>query len=1067
MVFSGLDRRIGRALALVALIVPLAAPARGQAPPERPPRAGEANIVEVVIEGNSTPINKLPRFSTRAGQPFDPKLVEDDVRALDRTARFIDIKPKYQRVADGIVVIFQVVERPIIREIKYVGNKGVKRATLEKQSELKVGDAMDPHMIEDARRRMERHYHEKGFAKAAITTVEGLEPGDRKVVFLINEGNKQRVWWTRFEGNTISSDARLRTQIQAKPGILWFIGGYVDPKKIEADIDRLTAYYRSLGFFQAKVGRVLDYDEDQDWLTITYVVNEGLRYTVRSVSVIGNEKFAAAEIQEPFLLKSGDYFDQAKLTKDINSIRDLYGGQGYISVDVEADTRFVEDPDNPGQVDLVYDIAEGNRYQVGRISVKIKGEYPHTRQRVVWNRLSQRPGDIVDTRLIRQDEIRLKRSTVFENNPAKGQTPKIAIVMPDGEEHVARRKRPDDKGESAEKTEARAGSNFRGQSPDGASWPQRKAATPSPSQNVWPFVRERSADATNRTVVSSMRDVAPPHNVARGDTQPAYRAQDPGYGGSAIGATGPAGRSASAYQPSKVRHSVYSAPAQSPVPASAATTNRAPAQSSKYFDPRVERAAYQTPGPETSNGGGQIIYGPPGGNIQPGVNVQPGVVVQPGTVVQPPDNVVPPGGGAIVPNGGFVAPNGGYVAPGAAQPFNPPPVVGGGALPDPNVGPIGGVPAPVVPGGVTYGVFPQPDVVDLEAIVSEAQTGRLMFGVGVNSNAGLIGNIVLDEQNFDITRWPSSWEDFRNGTAWRGAGQRFRVEAAPGTQVSRYVISFAEPYLFDTPISGSISGSYYQRFFRDWREERTSLRTGLGYQFPFRPDLSINFALRLEEVEISEPRTPTPPELLEVLGTNTVVGLKVGLMHDTRDSPFLPTEGFMTNYEFEQVLGSFSYPRFIAEASRYFTLRQHPDGSGRHVFKIGGEFGVTGEDTPIYDHFFAGGFNTLRGFRYRGASPRNLGVIVGGELELLGTLEYMFPITADDMIRGVVFTDLGTVEREIEINDDNFRLAPGFGLRITVPALGPAPLAFDFAFPILEAEGDENQVFAFFVGINR
>ena len=69
----------------------------------------------------------------------------------------------------------------------------------------------------------------------------------------------------------------------------------------------------------------------------------------------------------------------------------------------------------------------------------------------------------------------------------------------------------------------------------------------------------------------------------------------------------------------------------------------------------------------------------------------------------------------------------------------------------------------------------------------ETMTGRLMFGVGVNSDAGLVGSIVLDEQNFDWTRFPNSWEDIRNATAWRGAGQRFRLEAVPGTQVSRYI----------------------------------------------------------------------------------------------------------------------------------------------------------------------------------------------------------------------------------------------------------------------------------------
>jgi outer membrane protein insertion porin family len=223
--------------------------------------------------------------------------------------------------------------------------------------------------------------------------------------------------------------------------------------------------------------------------------------------------------------------------------------------------------------------------------------------------------------------------------------------------------------------------------------------------------------------------------------------------------------------------------------------------------------------------------------------------------------------------------------------FGAPP--GGGVfVPDPSVGPIPGDAAPNVapPGAVNFGAYPEPQLptVDFDVITTEAQTGRLMFGVGVNSNAGLIGNIVIDEQNFDILRWPGGWEDFRNGTAFRGAGQRFRVEAAPGTEVSRYVISFSEPYLFDSPISFSTAGSYYQRFFRDWREERVSGRFGLGYQFPFRPDLSVTTGLRLEDVNITEPRTPTPPELTEVLGHNTVVGLRVGLVHDTRDSPFLP-----------------------------------------------------------------------------------------------------------------------------------------------------------------------------------
>ena len=95
------------------------------------------------------------------------------------------------------------------------------------------------------------------------------------------------------------------------------------------------------------------------------------------------------------------------------------------------------------------------------------------------------------------------------------------------------------------------------------------------------------------------------------------------------------------------------------------------------------------------------------------------------------------------------------------------------------------------------------------------------------------------------------------------------------------------------------------------------------------------------------------------------------------------------------------------------------------------------------------------------------GVVVGGRFQLLGSVEYMLSLTADDMLRGVVFCDYGTVEEDIEIDANNFRVAPGFGLRIFVPAMGPAPIALDFAFPVIHADSDSTQVFSFFVGFGR
>ena len=136
---------------------------------------------------------------------------------------------------------------------------------------------------------------------------------------------------------------------------------------------------------------------------------------------------------------------------------------------------------------------------------------------------------------------------------------------------------------------------------------------------------------------------------------------------------------------------------------------------------------------------------------------------------------------------------------------------------------------------------------------------------------------------------------------------------------------------------------------------------------------------------------------------------------------------------------------------------------------------VTADNTPVYDRFFAGGFSTIRGFGFRGVSPVEFRpppneteyAHVGGDAMFLASAEFLFPLTADDMLRGVVFCDTGTVEPTINKWNASYRVAPGFGLRISVPMFGAAPIALDFAFPIVKDSTDSTQIFSFFVGFMR
>jgi outer membrane protein insertion porin family len=191
------------------------------------------------------------------------------------------------------------------------------------------------------------------------------------------------------------------------------------------------------------------------------------------------------------------------------------------------------------------------------------------------------------------------------------------------------------------------------------------------------------------------------------------------------------------------------------------------------------------------------------------------------------------------------------------------------------------------------------------------------------------------------------------------------------------------------------------------------------------------------------------------------------MRHDTRDSPFLPTQGHVIDVSFEQVTGTYTFSREILDAQQFFLLHQRPDGSGRHTLRLSSMLGFTGSNTPIFENFFAGGYNTIRGFYFRGASPKDDGMFVGGKFQFVNTVEYMFPVTADDMLKMVTFCDFGTVEPSTEIKPKDFRVVPGIGVRIAIPAFGPAPLALDLGIPVLHAEGDRIYNFSFNMGATR
>ena len=885
------------------------------------------SLVDVRIEGNTTiPASHIAKYiRTRPGRTFSQKQIQDDVKSLFGTRWFYSVEPRFRKTKKGTVLIFRVIERPVVRSVTYKGNDNVATKHLAKITGLKKGSPYSVSANRESVRRIEQHYYQKGYIKARVTLERGGKQGNnRDVIFKISEGAKVRVGWITFTGNNFVSNAVLRTKVRTSTAILWMFSGLFDPKTIPDDIAALKQYYHNLGFFDVKITNKQRYNAKGTLVTLVYNIKEGPRYKVRRIIFDGNKVLPTHNLRGDLTMLPGQHFNARFLAKDIDYIKEKYGKLGRMFARVEAAPRFLEN--QPGVADLVYKIDEDHVYRIRRINIVFRDRFPHTMRSVALNRMLIHPGDLADPKLIKRSQARIRGFGVFDNgrqNPSKA--PQI----------IAKRVKP-----------ITVADAFRGQNND--SFPVSNNAT-----SGTPLASTRSGSSNARENASVGR---------RSNRFTNYRPGSDPFDISDVNSDG--------------------------------TIRRLPRipQLPENDEPREDPLPF-TDGPQPifymkTKFRGQSFQGGLGQQGNPLLNSDPNRAI--------------PG-------------------PDPARPL------------------------------------------DLDVQLNETQTGRLMFGVGVNSDAGVVGSIVLNEYNFSILRPPTSWQDVRDGTAFRGGGEQLRIELVPGNIVSRYLVSWRSPFFLDTDYNVSLSGFYYNRFLPDWDEERAGGRVGIGRQWT--PTLSTSVTFRAENVDISNPDLPTPGILAQAVGDNLLTSVGFSISHDTRDQAFLPGEGHLVELLFEQAVGEFNYPRLVLSGSQYFTVYQRPDGQGRHLLTLRGQLGWTGTGTPVFERFYAGGFQTFRGFDFRGVTPRISGIGVGGRWMALGTVEYMIPLLANETIQGVAFTDFGTVENKFGFDD--FRLSVGVGLRVTIPALGPVPLAFDFGFPLLKENFDDRRVFNFYVGVTR
>ena len=351
--------------------------------------------------------------------------------------------------------------------------------------------------------------------------------------------------------------------------------------------------------------------------------------------------------------------------------------------------------------------------------------------------------------------------------------------------------------------------------------------------------------------------------------------------------------------------------------------------------------------------------------------------------------------------------------------------------------------------------------------IEEGQAINFLIGVGVSTDSGVIGSLTIDNRNFDLWDWPRTWGEFFRAQAFRGDGQRLRFQAEPGSEVSRFRIDFTEPYLLDKPLRYDLSLYLFQRGREAYNEERLGITTSLSKRFQsgWARGWAIEGALRLEGVDVTDLKPLSSNQIREVKGSSFLTSVKGTIVRDTTDSRLLPSEGYRLAVGWEQIGalgGAYQFGKPFASFAWYKTVRTDIFDR-KSIFATRADMGYIVGDAPVFERYYGGGFGSIRGFDFRGISPR-AGIFnnrVGGKFILLTGAEYSIPIYGKN-VRGVTFLDMGTVEEEFKIT--SWRASVGFGLRVTIDFFGPVPFVFDFGFPIAKDDEDDTRVFNFSFG---
>ncbi len=381
-------------------------------------------ISEIRVQGN----HRIPAstvlyyIQSRVGQTYDEQQLRADYRRLIETGLFQEISLRSEMSAAGIVVIFEVVEPPVIQEVVFEGLKPGEQDEIREQwrdqrRELVAGSPLNENKLTQAVQAVEQVLRSRGRPLNQVKVRrEPVGSGAVRLVFEVNVGPDVRIGTIEFEGNTVFTDEELRSALALNRQSGLFSRWRRTDKYIKERLDydlraNLLPKYHERGHVMARAGNpqveVVERSGSMRY-RIRIPITEGPVYRLGKLEVQGAKTLReeARGLYKDF--ESGQTANLPAIRKSNEEFRKMYARRGFLDMELSPEMR----PDEGRQtIDISIQVTEGERYLLGRLDFQGNNK---TRDKVLRREFMIEENDLFNSHLLDQSILRLNQLGLFE-----------------------------------------------------------------------------------------------------------------------------------------------------------------------------------------------------------------------------------------------------------------------------------------------------------------------------------------------------------------------------------------------------------------------------------------------------------------------------------------------------------------------------------------------------------------------------------------------------------------------------------------------------------------------------